>query len=95
MDGRSLKPVMDGKVKSIYPYIFGYFRNFQRMIRTEEWKLIHYPHLNRYQLFNIRSDPDELKDLSSDRQFAKIKSDLRQKLETWQRQQNDPVLKSD
>ena len=94
VDGRSLKPVMEGKVKSIYPYIFGYFRNFQRMIRTEEWKLIYYPHLNRYQLFNLRSDPDELKDLSSDRRFAKIKSDLRQKLETWQRQQNDPALKS-
>ena len=94
VDGRSLRPVLEGKTKAIYPHVFGYFRNFQRMIRTDEWKLIYYPHLDRYQLFHLKADPFELKDLSANRRYAKVKADLRSKLVSWQREQNDPVLKA-
>ena len=35
---------------------FGY----QHMIRTDRWKLIYYPKINRHQLFDLKNDPDEL-----------------------------------
>ena len=38
---------------------------FQRMIRRDEWKYIYY-HGHPSQLFNLREDPDELVDRSSD-----------------------------
>jgi arylsulfatase A-like enzyme len=66
VEGRSLAPVIRGKQESIYPAVFGYFRNSQRMIRTDRWKLIHYPSIGRYQLFDLMTDPNELHDVSGD-----------------------------
>jgi arylsulfatase A-like enzyme len=92
VDGRSLKPVLDGKVKKIYPHIFGQFRNFQRMIRTDEWKLIHYPRVNRTQLFHLKTDPLERTNLYNQKQYAEVQKDLLQKLTTRQRRVKDPAL---
>ena len=93
VEGKSLLPVLQQKTKTIYPHIFGYFRNFQRMIRTDDWKLIHYPHINRYQMFNITKDPKELNNLATVAEHAATFKELKTKLETWQRKVNDPVLK--
>lgn len=90
--GRSLRPVMTGKTDRIYPHVFGYFRNFQRMIRTDDWKLIHYPQVNQTQLFHLKTDPHELQDLSADRKFAARRKELESKLRAWQRSVNDPAL---
>jgi len=38
-------------------------RDTQRSIRTERWKLCFYPHLPRYQLFDLAADPHERCDL--------------------------------
>lgn len=64
IDGESQVPVLRGKVDTIYPYVIGYFRDSQRMIRTDRWKFIDYPKASRQQLFDLQADPDELKDLS-------------------------------
>lgn len=95
VDGKSLKPVLDGKSNAVRDHVFGYFRNFQRMIRTDEWKLIYYPHLDRTQLFNLKADPDELKDLAGDEQYAEVREKLRKKLISWQKEHNDPALKTE
>ncbi len=78
----------------IHTHVFGHFRDFQRMVRSQEWKLIYYPHLDRYQLFHLSSDPDELQDLWRDPRHASIRDDLRRRLEAWQREVDDPVLQS-
>lgn len=90
VEGTSLKPIFDGKRKSIYPHIFGYFRNDQRMIRTDDWKLIEYSHISRVQLFNLKRDPHELKDVSADE--PAVRDELRKKLRAWQKRVNDPAL---
>ncbi|HUG89536.1 MAG TPA: sulfatase-like hydrolase/transferase [Planctomycetaceae bacterium] len=92
VEGRSLRPVLAGEAESVHPFVVGYFRNFQRMIRTDEWKLIWYPHLNRYQLFNLDSDPDELRDRVGEADSAGVVADLRGKLEAWLRKHGDPLL---
>ena len=43
--------------------LFGY-RTVQRALRDNQWKLIRYPQVDRTQLFDLKSDPHELKDLA-------------------------------
>lgn len=45
------------------------------MIRTRDWKLVHYVGA-RPQLFNLRDDPNELVDLAGDAQFGQTLSEL-------------------
>ncbi len=42
--------------------VFGY-RQVQRAIRDDRWKLIRYPQVNRTQLFDLQNDPQEKNDL--------------------------------
>jgi arylsulfatase A-like enzyme len=88
----SLKPVLAGEAESVHPFVVGYFRNLQRMIRTDEWKLIWYSHLERYQLFHLMEDPDELRDLSRAPGSTDVMAVLRRQLETWLREHGDPLL---
>jgi arylsulfatase A-like enzyme len=86
VQGKSLAGVIAGKEKQVYPHIFGYFKDVQRMIRTERWKLIYYPKINRYQLFDLSNDPHELKDLAQEAKYARVRAELKEKLEAWQRE---------
>ncbi len=71
--GHNLVPLIEGKVREVREDVFCEFfspedpheelRHSQRLIRTERWKLIWYPLISRYQLFNIGNDPCELVDL--------------------------------
>jgi len=71
--GHSLVPLMRGRVGNVRDAVFCEFyspeqpgeplRHSQRAVRTEEWKLVWYPLIRRYQLFDLRRDPLELVDL--------------------------------
>ena len=52
--------------ESIYNNIYGCYIDHQRMIKANEMKLIVYPRLNKLKLFNLKSDPYEIDDLSGD-----------------------------
>jgi arylsulfatase A-like enzyme len=45
-------------------------------VRVGDWKLIHYPKVARTQLFDLKNDPAELKDLSADPRQAKRVEEL-------------------
>jgi len=92
VEGKSLKPVLTGAQDAIYDEVFCYFRNFQRMIRTDRWKLIYYPHLDRVQLFDLKHDPLEQHDLSGDAAHQKMRDKLLDQLNAWRKQQDDPSL---
>ncbi len=92
VEGQSFKPVIEGRKTKIYEHTFGYFKDKQRMVRTDRWKLIYYPDLQRYQLFDIKSDPDELKDLSNITVHREIKERLKNTLLRWQQEVNDPLV---
>lgn len=91
IDGRSLLPALRGEKKQIYPFVVGYFRNFQRMVRKENWKYIEYPAVDRQQLFHLSEDPDELHDLSDDPAHAKTKAALAMTLHRWMKNHGDPL----
>jgi arylsulfatase A-like enzyme len=89
VESESFAAVLRGERDTHHEYAFAYFGDTQRMIRGKRWKLIHYPKLDREQLFDLESDSDELHDLASDPQHAKIKDDLRSKLEDSRREVGD------
>lgn len=64
-DGKSLVPIMQGRVESIRDNLVLAYRNVQRALVTPQWKLIRYPQIHRTQLFDIHNDPEEVTDISS------------------------------
>lgn len=83
LDGKSQLPVMRGERRSMHEFSVGYFRDSQRMIRTDRWKLIKYPLVNEIQLFDLVADPNELTNLANQSEFADVRKDLDTKLTTW------------
>jgi hypothetical protein len=84
--------VLRGETDSIYPAVFGHFSDAQRMIRTDRWKLIHYPKVERYQLFDLENDPYELRNVAVGPCRATVFAELRTKLEAWQKEVGDPLV---
>jgi len=96
VDGRSLVPVLRGDKLpggkgEIYPFIVGYFQDSQRMIRDGTWKLAWYPKTDRWQLFDLASDPNELNDLIDDASQKERIADLRTKLLGWLKEHHDTI----
>ncbi len=92
VEGKSLAPILTGRASSVRDAIFGAYRDVQRSVRTERWKLIHYPKIDRAQLFDLRKDPNERRDLSSEPKHAATLADLRARLASLQQQFDDPAL---
>jgi arylsulfatase A-like enzyme len=95
IDGRSLMSALHGDKTEIYPFIVGYFQDSQRMIREGDWKLIWYPKISRWQLFNLTDDADELRDLIDSVEQRERIAGLRSNLLSWLREHGDHVAKSD
>jgi arylsulfatase A-like enzyme len=92
VEAKSHAAVIRGTAERVHEEVYAYFMNFQRAIRADRWKLIHYPHLKRDQLFDLAADPDELNDLSADPKHAATLAELRQKLDAWRKSVSDPTL---
>ncbi len=92
VEGRSLVPAIRDPAARIYEQVFGHYRDVQRMIRTEKWKLIHYPKIDRYQLFDLENDPLEKENLFGRACYATVVADLRIKLAAWQKEVGDPAV---
>ena len=86
-DGKSLAGVLRGGSRGergeVHPFIVGYFQDSQRMIREGSDKLIWYPKIDRWQLFDVAVDPDELTDRIADPALRDRFADLRAKLQNW------------
>lgn len=91
VEATSFAPVLSGKSEVHHRYVFGYFRDSQRMVRDDRWKLIVYPQAKRKQLFDVINDPHELRDLSDDPAQAATRQRLQDELLAWQRSVGDPV----
>lgn len=92
LDGRSLAPVLRGETQAVHPFVVGYFRDTQRMIRTDRWKLIEYPQATRTQLFDLANDPDEMTNLAGEPSQKATIADLSAKLAAWQAAHGDPMV---
>lgn len=60
--------------------VFAY-RDVQRALRDDRWKLIRYPQINKTQLFDLQNDPNELDDLAAQGASAAKVKELTARLE--------------
>ena len=70
VEGKSLRPIIEGKVEKVRDTMYTGYRECQRSIRDERWKLIRYPLVDRTQLFDLSNDRLELNDLASNPENA-------------------------
>lgn len=80
VQGRSLKPVIDGQSEKVYDHVIASFRDSQQMIRTDRWKYIRYPLVDKEQLFDLQHDPAELVNLIDNPEHQPLVDKLRKQL---------------
>jgi arylsulfatase A-like enzyme len=95
IEGKSLLPVIAGKQEKVRESLFAAYKDCQRMVRDGQWKLIWYPKVERFQLFDLATDPDELKDLSDSADHAAKLKEMKTLLAAQQKAWGDtaPVAK--
>lgn len=84
-----------GNKDTMFASIYGSYRHFQRMLRTDDYKLIYYPHLKKSQLFDMNNDPDELIDLAAEPEHATRITSMMAELEIWKQRVGDPLDNND
>ena len=87
----SLVPILNGKKKKLYDSVYGCYRNMQRMVRTEKYKLIRYPHNGEVQLFDMVNDPHEITDLAENPKYAGTVKQLDIELRRWMKLTGDKL----
>ena len=55
VEGEDLTLLMHDTGATVRDEIFGAYGNVQRMVRTDRWKVIYYPHNNRTQFFDLKN----------------------------------------
>ncbi len=83
VEGKSFAEVLKGNVAGAHQEVYCYFRDCQRMVRDDRWKLIYYPLIDRYQMFDLKEDPLELADLAQDTDSADVFGRLKDRLTAW------------
>jgi len=63
-EGIDLSAVLSDPAKAARSTIMLAYRNVQRSVRDERWKVIRYPQVDRTQLFDLQADPYEVTNLS-------------------------------
>jgi len=93
VEGRNLVPMLRSSRNKGRQSVFLAYRNVQRGIRTDDWKLIRYNAggQQRLQLFDLRNDPWEMRDLASSAKYAGQIRNLDAELKQWMRTVDDPV----
>ncbi len=89
VDFKSINGLLNGNSDGGENYIFGTYKDFQRMIRSDQYKLILYPHIKKVQLFDIENDPLEMNNLASNEDYQNKKIDLMKKLVLKQQELGD------
>jgi arylsulfatase A-like enzyme len=100
MQGRSLVPLLRGETPSdwrdaLYYQYFEYpgWHMVRRHygIRTKRHKLIHYYEIGEWELFDLESDPDELRSIHDDPAYQEIVEELKIRLDALRAQYQVPA----
>ncbi len=91
VDAPSIVPLINGEKDAVYDNVFGAYRHFQRMVRSQDFKLIYYPMIKRTQLFDLKADPLEMHDLSGQAKYQGQIATMMGQLEDWKTIVEDPL----
>jgi arylsulfatase A-like enzyme len=89
LDGRSQLAVLKKEMPQVRDELFFAYRDVQRGIRDERYKLLRYPQVNVTQLFDLEADPHELHNLADDAAQAERIRQLTARLSAWQEELGD------
>ena len=99
MQGRSLRPLLQGRTptdwrKSMYYHYYEYpaVHSVKRHygVRTQRYKLIHFYHdIDEWELYDLKSDPDERRNVYGDPQYADVVKELKAELSRLRTQYKD------
>jgi arylsulfatase A-like enzyme len=65
VEGKSILPIVAGKQEKVRDVCYTAYRDSQRAVRDQRWKLMRYPLVDQTQLFDLQNDPHELVNLAS------------------------------
>jgi arylsulfatase A-like enzyme len=88
-EGISFVPVLKGERPTMRTSIFTAYMKSQRAVRDDRWKLIVYPLINKTQLFDLKNDPQEVRDLAGDGAYSEEVQRMTKLLRDWQSQVED------
>jgi arylsulfatase A-like enzyme len=72
-EGVEFSAVLADPTRAARPHLMFGYKSVQRAVRDDRWKVIRYPQVDRTQLFDLKSDPDEVTNLADrDEHAAKI-----------------------
>jgi arylsulfatase A-like enzyme len=101
MQGESLKPLLSGEQKKdwrkeiyyhYYEKSFGLTAHYG--IKTHEYKLIHfYDPIDSWELYDLRKDPGEMKNVYRDPAYKSVIADLKKRLLRLQKKYKDHIRK--
>ena len=98
MQGRSLEPLLRGESPRDWRTSF-YYQYYERGVHnvaphygvtTATHKLIHYPHTNEWELFDLEADPQELRNVYQQTSQAARRQELHRELERLRRELKVP-----
>ncbi|HLQ44545.1 MAG TPA: sulfatase/phosphatase domain-containing protein, partial [Planctomycetaceae bacterium] len=91
IDGQSFRSVLEGKAISARRELMLAYLNKQRAVRDDRWKLIRYPNVNVTQLFDLQTDPDEMRNLADEPTQKERIVDLLSRLQKLQQHYTDDL----
>ncbi|MDA0197047.1 MAG: sulfatase-like hydrolase/transferase [Bacteroidetes bacterium] len=89
---KSLNGLLQGSGPGGEDLIFGTYKAFQRMIRSDEYKLIIYPEVKKIQLFDLINDPKEMNNLAGKEEYENVKKEMMQQLLLKQKELGDYLV---
>ena len=93
-EGVDLSAVLKEPSKPARAVMMFAYRNVQRALRDEQWKLIRYPPIDRTQLFDLKADPHERTNLADRPEHAKRVAAMTATLGAEMQRLGDPVTLS-
>ena len=87
----SIVPLITGAKKQLTDALYGAFINQQRAVRTADWKLIRTPKAGEVQLFDVKRDPWETRNLAAERKHAATVAMLDARLRGLMSEMKDPM----
>ena len=82
--GRSLRPLLEQKPTTWRDFVSSEHHIDGRMLRTERYKYVRYAGDPVEQLFDMKADPWEMKNLYDDAGLAGVVADHRKLLDAWE-----------
>jgi arylsulfatase A-like enzyme len=87
----SLLPLLKGRKTEQYKALYGAYIDKQRMVIVGDYKLIIYPSINVTLLYNLEKDPQEMRDLAGNPEYADKIAQLKASLAELQKETGDTL----